>query len=80
MEIKLQHKKLFCYLLKSFVFDVMLLKKIELNLSESESVRSSSEDLRITEKSICCCSIDSRNPTIKRDRQLQLFKVNIQFL
>lgn len=39
------------------------------------------EDLRISEKSICCCcGIGTRNavkPTIKRDQQLQLFKVNI---
>lgn len=46
---------------------------------ESESIHSMSlEDLKINDKSICCCGIDSRNinPTIKRDRQLQLFKVN----
>lgn len=56
--------------------DIKKYKKI-LNISDSESVCSSSEDLKIKEKSICCCVIDSRNPTIKRDRQLQLFKVNI---
>ena len=50
--------------------------------TDSTSLRStsslnSSEDLSIREKSFCCCSTDSRNPTHKRDRQLQLFKVNI---
>lgn len=50
---------------------------------DTDSVHSISlEDLRITEKSACCCSscgVSTRNvnPTLKRDQQWQLFKVNI---
>ncbi|XP_070495647.1 uncharacterized protein [Chironomus tepperi] len=58
-----------------------MLIKMTLNLNDdSESIHSMSlEDLKISEKSNCCCGIDSRNinPTIKRDRQLQLFKMII---
>ncbi|CAO1396885.1 unnamed protein product [Diamesa tonsa] len=51
-----------------------------MTLHDSASLRSTSslnisEDLSIKEKSFCCCSTDSRNPTHKRDRQLQLFKM-----